>query len=158
MEVKPLQIEHIARVEELLALGAPYISVRTRSDYWLYATLFSTSCPVVTEGDEVIGVLIAFQSQDDPDDVYIQDVMVHPDHRRRGVARRMIEVVHTQAATWNCRRMYLTSEPDNAAAHAAWLKHGFTNAAGDRIVDGVSVISHFKGPGKHRAVYEFLIE
>jgi hypothetical protein len=43
----------------------------------------------------------------------------------------------------------LTSEPDNHAARATWLSLGFTNVSGDHTVDGVSVISNDKGPGKH---------
>ncbi len=80
--------------------------------------------------------------------------MTHPDHRRRGIAHALLDAVHQQASTWGCRRLYLTSEPDNHAARATWLSLGFTNIPGDQTIDGVSVISNYKGPGKHRAVYE----
>jgi len=41
-------------------------------------------------------------------------------------------------------RLYLTSEPDNTATHACWIKLGFANLAGDYVVDGISVITDFK--------------
>jgi GNAT superfamily N-acetyltransferase len=158
MIIAPLAVPLISAVEHLIGLGAPYIWPRTSSDYWLYARLFSSTCPVAMEGHDVIGVAIAFRSQDNPDDVYVQDVVSHPDHRRRGVTRSLLDTVRQQATAWGCVRLYLTSEPENSAAHATWRSLGFDNITGDMTVNGVSVISNYKGPGKHRAVYELKIK
>ncbi|MBB5159291.1 GNAT family N-acetyltransferase [Saccharopolyspora phatthalungensis] len=70
----------------------------------------------------------------------------------------LLDVVRSRAVTWGCRRLYLTSEPDNTAAHSAWTNLGFTNVPGDHNVNGVSVITDFKGPDKSRAVYELIIK
>jgi predicted GNAT family acetyltransferase len=102
----------------------------------------------------VAGAIIAFRSQDNPDDVYAQDVMTHPEHRKRGLARALVAHVHSQAKHWGCDPIYLTSEPDNVAARAAWKSLGFHNVSGNYAIDGVSVIKDFKGPGKDRAVYQ----
>jgi GNAT superfamily N-acetyltransferase len=158
MIIAPLRVSLIAAVEHLIGIGGPYVWPRTPSDYWLYAELFSSTCPVAVEDDELIGVVIAFRSQDKPDDVYIQDVVTHPDHRRRGIAGSLLDSLRQQATTWGCRRLYLTSEPDNTPAQATWRSLGFTNVPGDRTVNGVSVISNYKGPGKDRAVYELTIK
>ncbi|MFU8852618.1 GNAT family N-acetyltransferase [Micromonospora sp. SL1-18] len=155
--IAPLTIDRISDVEKLLALGEPYIKLRGSSEYWLYAKLFSTTCPIAVLDGEVVGCVIAFRSQDDPAEIYLQDVMTHPDHRRHGIARALVDEVRRQGSRWGCQRLYLTSEPDNRAAHAAWLALGFVNVEGDSLVDGVFVISNYKGPGKHRAVYERLI-
>src|SRR5689334_8602451 len=139
-------------------MGEPYIGVRTDSDYWLYASLFSSTCLVRLDQDgAVIGVVIAFRSQDNPDDVYLQDVMVHPDHRGREVAADLLRAEAQIATRWGCRRLYLTSEPDNQAADRAWRKLGFVNVPGDLVERGVQVIKDFKGPGKHRAIYELTL-
>ncbi|MFG2050888.1 GNAT family N-acetyltransferase [Micromonospora sp. NPDC048935] len=153
----PLRPELIGDVERLMALGEPYVRPRTSSDYWLYARLFSSTCPVAVEEGALAGAVVAFRSQDDPADVYVQDVMTHPDFRRRGVARLLLGSVRACAAEWGCRRLYLTSEPENRAAHRTWLTLGFRNVPGEREVDGVQVTANFKGPGKDRAVYELLI-
>lgn len=155
MIVTPLRLEQIGEVQRLMELGGPYLHARTLSDYWLYATLFSTTCPLAIDDDgTVIGAVMAFRSQDDPADVYVQDVIAHPQHRRRGITRSLLESVRSQAQAWGCRRLYLTSEPDNEAAHAAWASLGFVNVAGDHQINGVSVVTDFKGPGRSRAVYE----
>ncbi len=157
MIIAALTQDRIPNVEVLMALGEPYVRVRGSSDYWLYARLFSSTCRVALADNKMVGAVIAFRSQDEPSDMYVQDVMVHPDHRRRGVTRALLDAVRAQGAAWGCGRVYLTSEPDNTPAHAAWLSLGFVNVAGDRIDNGVSVVSDFKGPGKDRAVYELTL-
>ncbi|OZV73089.1 GNAT family N-acetyltransferase [Micromonospora echinospora] len=154
MDIVPLSVDRIPGLEKLLAMGDPYIRLRGSSDYWLYSQLFSSTCPLAVVGDQVIGAVIAFRSQDEPDEVYVQDVMTDPGHRRRGVTRALLDTAKRQAEEWGCRRIFLTSEPDNHAAHAAWIALGFRNVLGDRMEHGVRVISDYKGPGKHRAVYE----
>jgi GNAT superfamily N-acetyltransferase len=97
---------------------------------------------------------MAFRSQDNPDDVYVQDVIVHPTHRRIGLTTALLEAVRERSQLLGARRLCRMSEADNAAAHATWIRQGFTNVPGGQIVNGVCVISDYKGVGKHRAVYE----
>jgi GNAT superfamily N-acetyltransferase len=155
--ISPLETSMIDDVIRLMNKGEPFIRARTASDYWAYATLFSSTCAVAYIDRDLAGAVMAFRSQDDPSQVYVQDVMVHPDHRRQGVTAALLDSIVAQARTWGCARLWLTSEPDNRAADAAWRSLGWTNVPGDHEVDGVEVISDFKGPGKDRAVYELLL-
>ena len=60
MIVTPLRPERIGEVLRLMELGEPYISARTLSDYWLYATLFSSTCPIAIDSDDTVtGAAIA---------------------------------------------------------------------------------------------------
>jgi 8-oxo-dGTP pyrophosphatase MutT (NUDIX family)/GNAT superfamily N-acetyltransferase len=150
----PMSVAVIDDVERLMTLGDPYVRVRSASDYWLYATLFSSTCQVAIDDGMLVGAVVAMRSQDNPNDVYVQDVAVHPDHRRRGIATTLLGVVIARARRWGARRLYLTSEPDNTAAAATWRRLGFTNLPGDTTIGDVQVIADYKGPGKHRAVYQ----
>jgi GNAT superfamily N-acetyltransferase len=155
--ISPLIVPMIDDVIHLMDQGAPYVTTRTASDYWVYATLFSSTCHIARIDGALAGTVIAFRSQDDPDEVYVQDVMVHPVYRRTGVMTALLADVRAQAEKWGCRRLWLTSEPDNRAADAAWRARGFSDVPGDREVDGVQVVSDLKGPGKDRVVYELLL-
>ena len=158
MNITPLRTEHIQEVRQLMELGEPYVSARTLSDYWLYAALFSTTCPVAIGTDgSIAGAVIAFRSQDDPNEFYVQDVMIHPDHRRHGIAKGLLHSVQRQAQQWGCRRLYLTSEPENQAAHKTWVALGFENEPGDYEIAGISVRANYKGPGRDRAVYALIL-
>lgn len=154
MRITALNNDLTDDVLKLMSLGSPYVKARTPSDYWLYAKLFSSTCPVALVDNNVVGALIAMRSQDDPTEIYIQDVMTHPGYRRRGVAAELISFVRTHAEQWRCRRIYLTSEPDNIAAYQTWRSLGFANSVGDYAIKGVQVVKDFKGPGKDRAVFE----
>ncbi|WP_433207136.1 hypothetical protein ACQP1G_21355 [Nocardia sp. CA-107356] len=69
MRIEPLSVARIGEVIDLMGTGAPYITARTNSDYWLYAALFSSTCPLAIIDDQVAGAVIAFHIQDDPGDV-----------------------------------------------------------------------------------------
>jgi Acetyltransferases len=154
MRVEPLQQHMIPELLQLMKLGTPYIRPRTYSDYWLYAQLFSSTCPVALVNDKIAGSVIAFRSQDNPDDIYVQDVITHPDQRRQGVARSLLDAVKKQGRGWGCLRLYLTSEPDNVAAHETWTTLGFDNVPGDQQIGDISVTTDYKGPGRSRAIYQ----
>lgn len=154
MHVTPLNTDLIPEVIKLMELGEPFIRPRTHSDYWLYAQLFSSTCLIAIVDDHIAGAVMAFRSQEDPADIYVQDVMTHPDHRRTGVAHTLLKHIRTRANHWGCRRLYLTSEPTNADAHSTWTSLGFTNLPGDHTINGVAVITDYKGPGRSRAVYQ----
>lgn len=158
MKIRPLHHDDIPPILDLMELGAPYVRARTTSDYWLYANLFSTTCPVADDNGQLVGAVIAFRSQDRPDDLYIQDVITDPDRRRRGISTALLQAVRDAARRFGCQRLYLTSEPENTAAHGTWTRMGFLNVPGDHIVNGVEVISDYKGAGKHRAVYELRLQ
>jgi GNAT superfamily N-acetyltransferase len=158
VKIIPLNVELTADVLALMELGSPFVRARTPSDYWLYARLFASTCPIALIDDSLAGAVVAFRSQEEPEEIYIQDVMTHPDFRRRGVTRALLAAVRDRAEHWACRRLYLTSEPENTSAHATWTNLGFTNVPGDYAIDGVSVVADYKGPGKDRAVYELLLE
>ncbi|MDO3646234.1 GNAT family N-acetyltransferase [Nocardia mangyaensis] len=120
-------------------------------------TLFSSTCPLAVVGGRVAGSVIAFRSQDEPGDIYVQDVVTDPGHRRQGITRALLDTVAGRGCEWWCRRLHLTSEPGNRTAHAAWTAPGFTNVVGDRSFGDVSAVTDYEGPGRTRAVYELAL-
>jgi GNAT superfamily N-acetyltransferase len=154
MELSTLSKEHIPALTQLMEQGDPYVRVRGESDYWLYSELFADTCPIMIEDGQVIGAVLAFHSQVNSSDTYIQDVMVHPDHRRKGIASKLITVLSDRARDAGRTLIYLTSEPDNTAAHETWTRLGFQNRPGTRKVGAIEIIENFKGVGKDRAVYD----
>lgn len=158
MTIECLSVPRIPGLIELMRTGAPYISVRSQSDYWAYATLFSSTCPLAVLDEVVAAAVVAFRSQDEPNDIYVQDVVVHPEHRGKGLAAQLLDTVRDYGIMQGCRRIYLTSEPGNISAHRAWIRYGFVNLPGHREENGIEVTRDFKGPGKDRAVYELNLE
>jgi GNAT superfamily N-acetyltransferase len=150
----PLKQVDPARLVALAIECEPFIRPRTESDYWIYGRLFSTTCRVVVEGDTAVAFIVAFRGQDNPDELYVQDVAVGPEFRRQGHGRVLVEDVVATAKSWGVGRVWLTSEPENMVARDAWLRMGFVNLPADRQVNGVWVTVGLKGPGRDRAVFE----
>jgi GNAT superfamily N-acetyltransferase len=139
---------------ELAKQGCPFIRPRGGSDYWLYGRLFSSTCKVAMLDDSPAGFIVAFRNQDSPEELYIQDLVVHQKARRQGIATALLEEVFSSAKVLGCERAWLTSELENNAAHRTWRRNGFVNPPADRKVGEFWVTSDLKGSGKHRVVYE----
>lgn len=150
----PLTDAPVSRLIDIAEECVPFVRPRTESDYWLYGRLFSGTCRAVVDEGIVAGFVVAFRGQDDPFEIYIQDVAVSSASRRRGHARRLVEDVVRTGRRLGTTRVWLTSEPENAVARATWTAMGFANPPADRLTDGVWVTDNLKGPGKDRAVFE----
>ncbi len=64
MNITPLHQDLIPQVIALMEQGVPNVR-GAYFDYWLYATLFSSSCPVEVIDVDVAGAVMAFRSQDE---------------------------------------------------------------------------------------------
>ncbi len=145
--------EHLV---ELFEAAGPFVSARTLSDYWLYARLFSSTCLCVRDDAErPIAAVIAFRDQTPGvDEIYVQDVVVSSDHRRLGLGRALLEELHRRADEFGIRRLWLTSEVENAGAMKLWHSFGYVNPPADYQESGVWMTRDLKGPGRDRAVYQ----
>lgn len=141
-------------IAEFMTLGEPFVRSRTESDYWSYSTFFGNTCfAAVAENHLLVGALIGYLDQVNPKELYLQDLLVHPDYRRMGIAYSLYTRLETAARELHCERIWLTSETANPAT-AAWPKLGFTNPSADYTKDGFSMTKDLKGAGKDRAVFE----
>lgn len=141
---------------DLFNVSGPFVSARTPSDYWLYARLFGPTCLCVRSDDgRPVAVVLAFPDQSPGiDEIYIQDVAVHPDHRRLGYGEVLLDELHRRAAAWGITRIWLTSEPGNSSAMSLWAKFGYENPTADYQEADVWITRDLKGPGRDRAVFE----
>ena len=57
MRITALSQDLTADLLTLMNLGAPYVRARTPSDYWLYARLFSSTCPVALLDGAVVNLM-----------------------------------------------------------------------------------------------------
>jgi ribosomal protein S18 acetylase RimI-like enzyme len=141
---------------DLFTVSGPFVSARTASDYWLYARLFSPTCLCVRGDDgRPVAAVLAFPDQSPGvDEIYIQDVAVHPEHRRLGYGELLLDELHRRATDWGVTRIWLTSEPANTGAIRLWAKFGYENPPADYQEADVWLTRDLKGPGRDRAVFE----
>ena len=95
-QISESQIEQIA---ELCGRAGEFVSRRQLSDYWLYVRLFGETCLCVEDEGRLLGVLLAFQDQTPGSaEIYVQDLAVEEDSRRRGVAEALMREIQIRAA------------------------------------------------------------
>lgn len=91
--------------------------------YLLWSEYFSDTTLVATEvdGDEPIGFVTAFRPPADPRTVFVWQIGVDHDHRRKGIAGRLLdELVSSTGAAW----LEATVTPDNVASDTLFRRFG----------------------------------
>ncbi|WP_222426483.1 GNAT family N-acetyltransferase [Amycolatopsis rhizosphaerae] len=133
MNVRPLHQDDIPAILDLMELGAPYVRTRAASDYWLYAHLFSTTCPVAVDEGQLAGPSSRSAAKTTPTTATFKtsSPMLTTDAAARHL-HRPAELRPRGGQRLGCHRLYLTSEPENTAAHHTWTSRGITNVPGDQ--------------------------
>lgn len=112
----------------------------------------NTSFIAELEGNP-IGFLIGFLSPAVAEEAYIHFVGVHPDYRKRGVARGLYEQFFQMARLAGRHRIACVTSPNNATSIAfhralSFLPCGGASATGS----GVPFSQEYDGPGEDRVL------
>lgn len=117
----------------------------------LFFRYFGEMSFVGEEDGALIAFLVGFTG--DGEEAYIHFAGVHPEHRGRGLGRRMYEMFFETARKRGCERVRCITSPVNRASISFHTVMGFGIEPGDREVDGVSVHSDYDGDGKEKVVF-----
>jgi ribosomal-protein-alanine N-acetyltransferase len=79
-------------------------------------------CRVVRDGDELVGYVCVWEIADE---VHVTNIAVHPAHRRRGIARGLLQLLLTEARARDLRLVVLEVRPSNHQAIALYESFGF---------------------------------
>jgi [ribosomal protein S18]-alanine N-acetyltransferase len=124
--VQPIAIERMrsADLEEVLAIERASFSMPWSRGAFLYELEQNrvARCYVVREDGRLIGYICLWEVADE---VHITNVAVHPDLRRRGVARSLLSAVLDDARQRKLRLVVLEVRPSNAEALGLYESFGF---------------------------------
>ena len=99
--------------------------------------------------------LFGFYSQTEPV-AYVHLVGVHPDYRRKGLARKLYDHFIGVATDRGCRELKATAAPTNQLSIRFHQGIGM-EMVGEPIGDGVSVVRGYLKPGTDRVVFKMAI-
>jgi GNAT superfamily N-acetyltransferase len=142
MVVSPLKMFSVQQIEAIMREGRPWLPQST--DYWLWQTCFGLTSFIAAADKVLTGGILACVNQSRPDELYIDQLAVQAQWRGRGVTRALFEAVENEARRLGCKRLWLSTDPANPAVRA-WPALGY---------ESLGVRNDFKGPGKHRAIFE----
>lgn len=98
---------------------------------------------IADDGGEVIGFLLGFVSPATPRVAYVHLVGIHPDHRRRGVGKRLYEVFTERARAADASRIKAITNVGNEGSI------DFHRALGFQVVEDAD----YAGPNRPRVVF-----
>lgn len=116
-EMYPDDIAEIVSIERL-SFSTPWSETSFRSEvYSRYS---------VTRVAELNGVIVGYVCVKHlADECHLLDLAVHPDYRRRGIARALLDNVIQELRDEGCRFFYLEVRSSNYAARKLYEKFGF---------------------------------
>jgi aminoglycoside 6'-N-acetyltransferase I len=81
---------------------------------------------VALESDVVVGFVSAvhYVHPDKPMELWINEVGVAPSHRKRGLAKEMLQTVLAHGRALGCKEAWVLTGADNAAARALYASAG----------------------------------
>jgi len=118
----------------------------------LFFVHFRPTSFVAEQDGQVVGFVIGFVSQTDPEEAYIHFVGVHPGQRGAGLGQALYRTFFQAAAAHGCRRVRCVTSPVNRGSIAFHRRMGFTLEASGRLVDGVPVFPDYDGLGEDRVL------
>lgn len=75
---------------------------------------------------------------DEPDrsvEMFLYEIAVHPDHRRRGIGTALVDHLAAVAREHSCYDMWVITNLDNTAAVATYRAAGGTAGSGEVVSD-----------------------
>ncbi len=98
---------------------------------------------VVEENGEMIGFLLGFIANEETRTGYVHLVGIHPDHRRKGVGRRLYAKFTERAVAAGCTKLKAITTTGNEGSIRFHLAQGWA----------AQEIDDYAGPGRKRIVF-----
>ena len=102
----------------------------------LFFTHFQNTSFAIEEDGQLIAFLIGFVSQSHPQQAYIHFVGIHPDHRKRGLGKRLYELFFETVRARGCDQVRCITAPINSSSIAFHRHMGFQIEKSDQERDG----------------------
>ncbi|CAA9508237.1 MAG: acetyltransferase, GNAT family [uncultured Rubrobacteraceae bacterium] len=118
----------------------------------LFFRYFAETSFAVEEDGELVAFLVGIVGSP-ADEAYVHFVGVHPDHRSRGLGRRLYEKFFDEARRRGCRSVRAITSPVNTGSVGFHTSMGFEVLEGDGVEGGVSVHHDYDGDGMDRVVF-----
>ncbi len=116
---------------------------------------FQDTAFVAEEGGQMIGFLLGFVSQSQPEAGYVHMVASDPDCRQQGVASALYGAFAARVSQMGCCRLVAVVHPDSRDAICFHRRLGFSSQpqdAGKMSENQLSLIRDCGEPGEHRVV------
>lgn len=152
--------EDFVNIAELAEECSPMETERN-SIYHIFTKFFrSTSFVAESTSGEIVGFILGFISQENPDDAYIHLLCVDPRMRGKSIGRKMADAFMDAVASKGCKKVNLITKPINWNSISFYKKLGFLEDKNGVTMNvlGTTAIKNYNGMGQHMVVFYKLID
>jgi len=140
-----------------LAENCNPMSTMTNSVYHLFTKHFKNTSFVVENrsSHEILGFLLGFISQDDPNESYIHLLCMDPILRGKGVSKTLIGMFIQTVSQIGCKKVKLVTKPHNTISIKFYTKMGFKSYPSDKTVeiDGINIQEDYDGHEDDKIIF-----
>lgn len=112
---RPPRAADAAQVSELVR-RAGTLEPNSTYAYVLLCTHFAETGQVAESGGRIVGCALGYRLPQDPSTLFLWQIGVAPDARRRGIARQLLSDLLTRCSPSGVERLETTVAPSNAAS------------------------------------------
>ena len=118
----------------------------------LFFRYFPETSFAVEEDGELVAFLVGIVGNP-VNEAYVHFVGVHPEHRARGLGRRLYEMFFDEVRRRGCRSVRAITSPVNTGSIGFHASMGFEVLEGGNWEDSVSVHPDYDGDGNGKVVF-----
>jgi len=140
-----------------LAENCEPMSTMPNAVYHLFTRHFKKTSFVVEDNvkNKILGFLLGFISQDNPDESYIHLLCLDSDLRGNGVGKTLINLFADTVSERGCKKIMLVTKPHNKISINFYCKMGFKSHSSDRTIEygGLHVCKGYDGPNQDKIIF-----
>ena len=118
---------------------------------------FSPTSFIAEENGRLAGFLVGFLSQSFPEEAYIHFAGVHPDLRRKGLARALYQTFFQAVRNRDRTIVRSCTSPENRLSIKFHRSMGFALEPGDTIIDGFPVTTGYLRENDPKVIFKCCI-
>lgn len=122
----------------------------------LFFKHFQESSFIIKDKEQVLGFLIGFISQSNPQIAYVHFIGVNPNFRNKHIGRTLYSTFFETVKNKGARQVECVTSPSNISSVNFHKQIGFNMIEGDSGNEqGLSYFKDYDGPNEHRVLLQF---
>ncbi|MCG8326498.1 MAG: GNAT family N-acetyltransferase [Chitinophagales bacterium] len=125
----------------------------------LFFKHFQNTSFIIKDDTEIIGFIIGFISQSEPNCAYVHFIGVHPAYRNQKIGKSLYQHFFSVVKNYNIKEIECVTSPKNKASTCFHKKLGFS--AVDNIYknnDQIPYFENYDGIGEDRVVFKYIFQ
>lgn len=162
MEIREASVEDYLDLHDLVGKIEGIVQHPTHF-YKIMLQYFGNSIIVAVDNDELVGFLLGFVSQTNPEEYFIWQLGVDPQHRGKKIAGKIMKSTIDTARRFGCKKVTATVETTNKPSQGLFESSGFAIVTNESLGDvihehGKPAIKNYYASGTNQVFYQYNID